>query len=56
MKVPRIAIPEPNSQDSEYSARSWPQYAQAVGVGRRRRSQGAALRFARYCRAIGRIV
>jgi putative glutamine amidotransferase len=30
MKVPRIAIPEPNSQDSEYSARSWPQYAQAV--------------------------
>ena len=30
MKAPRIAIPEPNSQDSEYSARSWPQYAQAV--------------------------
>jgi putative glutamine amidotransferase len=30
MKVPRIAIPEPNSQDSEYSARSWPQYAQAI--------------------------
>lgn len=30
MKAPRIAIPEPNSQDSEYTARSWPQYAQAV--------------------------
>src|SRR5580700_5321388 len=30
MKVPRIAIPEPNSKDSEYSARSWPQYAQAI--------------------------
>lgn len=30
MKVPRIAIPEPNSQDSEYTARSWPQYALAV--------------------------
>lgn len=30
MKAPRIAIPEPNSKDSEYSARSWPQYAQAI--------------------------
>ncbi|HEX4007942.1 MAG TPA: gamma-glutamyl-gamma-aminobutyrate hydrolase family protein [Acidobacteriaceae bacterium] len=30
MKVPRIAIPEPNSTDHEYSAASWPQYARAV--------------------------
>jgi putative glutamine amidotransferase len=30
MKAPRIAIPEPNLADSEYSARSWPQYARAV--------------------------
>jgi putative glutamine amidotransferase len=27
---PRIAIPQPCSDDSEYSARSWPQYARAV--------------------------
>jgi putative glutamine amidotransferase len=30
MKAPRIAIPEPNLADSDYSARSWPQYARAV--------------------------
>jgi putative glutamine amidotransferase len=30
MKAPRIAIPEPNSKDREYSAASWPQYARAV--------------------------
>jgi putative glutamine amidotransferase len=30
MKAVRIAIPEPNSADKEYSERSWPQYAQAV--------------------------
>jgi putative glutamine amidotransferase len=30
MKVPRIAIPEPNFADKEYSERSWPQYAHAV--------------------------
>jgi putative glutamine amidotransferase len=30
MKAPRIAIPEPNSADREYSQRSWPQYARAV--------------------------
>lgn len=30
MKAPRIAIPEPNSQDEEYTQRSWPQYARAV--------------------------
>lgn len=30
MKAPRIAIPEPNSQDPDYTARSWPQYARAV--------------------------
>lgn len=30
MKAARIAIPEPNSADMEYSARSWPQYARAV--------------------------
>jgi putative glutamine amidotransferase len=30
MKAPRIAIPDPNLTDREYSARSWPQYAQAV--------------------------
>ena len=30
MKSPRIAIPEPNSKDLEYSAASWPQYARAV--------------------------
>ena len=30
MKAPRIAIPEPNFADKEYSERSWPQYARAV--------------------------
>lgn len=30
MKRPRIAIPEPTSNDPEYNERSWPQYAQAV--------------------------
>ncbi len=30
MKAPRIAIPEPNLADKEYSERSWPQYARAV--------------------------
>jgi len=30
MKAPRIAIPEPNSRDADYSARSWPQYADAI--------------------------
>lgn len=30
MKAPRIAIPEPNLPDQEYSERSWPQYARAV--------------------------
>lgn len=30
MKAPRIAIPEPNSKDREYTERSWPQYAQAI--------------------------
>ncbi|HEX4312184.1 MAG TPA: gamma-glutamyl-gamma-aminobutyrate hydrolase family protein [Acidobacteriaceae bacterium] len=30
MKAPRIAIPEPNFADREYSERSWPQYARAV--------------------------
>ena len=30
MKAPRIAIPEPNSQDTEYTQRAWPQYARAV--------------------------
>jgi putative glutamine amidotransferase len=30
MKSPRIAIPEPNARDHEYSERSWPQYAEAV--------------------------
>lgn len=30
MKAPRIAIPEPNLEDREYSERSWPQYAKAV--------------------------
>ncbi len=30
MKAPRIAIPEPNFADHEYSERSWPQYARAV--------------------------
>ena len=30
MKLPRIAIPEPNFADREYSERSWPQYAHAV--------------------------
>lgn len=29
-KTPRIAIPEPTSNDPEYNQRSWPQYAQAV--------------------------
>jgi putative glutamine amidotransferase len=30
MKKPRIAIPEPTSDDFEYNQRSWPQYAAAV--------------------------
>ena len=30
MKAARIAIPEPNLSDKEYSERSWPQYARAV--------------------------
>jgi putative glutamine amidotransferase len=30
MKTPRIAIPEPTSNDLEYNERSWPQYAHAV--------------------------
>jgi putative glutamine amidotransferase len=30
MKAPRIAIPEPNLADKEYSERAWPQYARAV--------------------------
>ena len=30
MKAPRIAIPDPNLPDREYSGRSWPQYARAV--------------------------
>jgi putative glutamine amidotransferase len=30
MKAPRIAIPEPNSKDREYSERSWSQYAEAI--------------------------
>ncbi|HEX4037808.1 MAG TPA: gamma-glutamyl-gamma-aminobutyrate hydrolase family protein [Acidobacteriaceae bacterium] len=30
MKAPRIAIPDPNLMDREYSGRSWPQYARAV--------------------------
>lgn len=30
MKAARIAIPEPNADDREYSERSWPQYARAV--------------------------
>ena len=30
MKAPRIAIPEPNFADREYSERAWPQYAHAV--------------------------
>jgi putative glutamine amidotransferase len=30
MKAPRIAIPEPNAKDREYSERSWPQYAEAI--------------------------
>jgi putative glutamine amidotransferase len=30
MKAPRIAIPEPTSDDLEYNQRSWPQYAHAV--------------------------
>lgn len=30
MKAPRIAIPDPNLADREYSARAWPQYARAV--------------------------
>ncbi|MGD0366855.1 MAG: gamma-glutamyl-gamma-aminobutyrate hydrolase family protein [Acidobacteriaceae bacterium] len=30
MKAPRIAIPEPNFADKEYSERAWPQYARAV--------------------------
>jgi len=32
MTKPRILIPEPISNDSEYSERSWPQYAEAVRV------------------------
>lgn len=30
MKSPRIAIPEPNSLDADYSAAAWPQYAKAI--------------------------
>jgi putative glutamine amidotransferase len=30
VKRPRIAIPQPTSQDIPYNERSWPQYAQAV--------------------------
>jgi len=30
MKIPRIAIPEPTSDDPEYNQRSWRQYAEAV--------------------------
>jgi putative glutamine amidotransferase len=30
MKAPRIAIPDPNFADREYSERAWPQYAHAV--------------------------
>lgn len=30
MKAARIAIPEPNFADREYSERTWPQYARAV--------------------------
>ena len=30
MKSPRIAIPEPNSLDAEYTAIAWPQYAKAI--------------------------
>lgn len=30
MKAPRIAIPEPNFEDREYTERAWPQYARAV--------------------------
>ena len=30
MKQPRIAIPEPTSDDTAYNERSWPQYAEAV--------------------------
>lgn len=30
MKAARIAIPEPNLTDKEYSERSWPQYARAI--------------------------
>jgi putative glutamine amidotransferase len=30
VKKPRIAIPEPTSQDIPYNERSWPQYAKAV--------------------------
>lgn len=30
MKKPRIAIPEPTSNDLPYNERSWPQYARAV--------------------------
>jgi len=30
VKRPRIAIPEPTSNDLEYNQRSWPQYAEAV--------------------------
>ncbi len=30
MKRPRIAIPEPTSNDLEYNQRSWPQYAEAI--------------------------
>ncbi len=30
MKKPRIAIPEPTSEDISYNERSWPQYAKAV--------------------------
>ena len=30
MKSPRIAIPEPNSLDADYTAVAWPQYAHAI--------------------------
>jgi putative glutamine amidotransferase len=30
MKAPRIAIPEPNLANREYSERAWPQYAAAI--------------------------
>lgn len=30
MKQPRIAIPEPTSEDSAYNDRAWPTYAEVV--------------------------